>query len=171
MRCKYGVKSPRLATLFALFLSFSFLHAVRAQEAEKPFTSLEQLVDLLPPEMLKELRSRNGKETAKKATELLQEKVKGKSASLDLKMMQAMPPVAGVSEAKPSVIAYDDFRKSGLSFAGMASITFTDEDAPKAAKVKKGTKIHVDGKIKKAMIFADTRASVQVVLIEAKLRE
>lgn len=121
-------------------------------------TSLEQAVELLSRDLLKDMGQKNKSSAARaKASEILEKSVVGKPATLKVEAREWGPPPAGAKNSNDKLrIAAEHQRMSvgGTSFLCRVLVFLPANQISAVEKLRKGDKVNVKGRVTR-LVFTD----------------
>lgn len=168
-------------TLLVAFAASASLYFANAAEPAKSGSSSEGITDVkqtltgITRDTLQDLRpgSRKMEEAAAKATEVVRKNVEGKTATLKMtvdvveKFQRKDAPDVTRTRLRAS---NDSVRESGATLKVYLMVVPDVSENDKLAKIAKGSKITITGKISNGEILARKSAELHIDVMDAKLQ-
>jgi hypothetical protein len=151
------------------------LPAAEPAPAEKGgITDVKQALADIPRDVMKDLRygSRTMEDAATKATAVARKNVEGKTASLKMTVQfvekfqrKDTPDVTSIRLRQSN----DTVREGGVTFTVFLMTVLDESEKEKAAKLDKGSKVTITGKISNAVILPRKNAELHIDIMDGKL--
>ena len=170
------MRTQNLAKLFPVLVALLMEGGVRAQVPKAPdgaFSSLEQIVETVPRDVILAVRSGAKKEAAAtSATDVLRAKVEGQSATLKFKVDKIQKERRKDEQVDRYAIKAEDerLRSSVTAFKGFLWVHIVPADSAKVSSLKKGDELTVSGKIAVARISSQTTPQLNVDVVDATVK-
>jgi hypothetical protein len=171
-----SMKTRRFALLsFLVLLCGRDLSAAEPAPAEKAgITDVKQALAGIPRDVMQDLRygSRTMEEAANKATAVVGKNVEGKTASLKMTVQfvekfqrKDTPDVTRIRLRQSN----DTVREGGVTFTIFLMAVLDESEKEKAAKIDKGSKVTITGKVSNGVILPRKNAELHIDIMDAKI--